>query len=87
MAIIDLDNNPDFADLDKITAKVREVTLDEDTHLTLATGVKTVSPYSVLGATIPQVHVSPVENMRVAGVPRVDIQFTLSDKDSGVPNE
>lgn len=72
---------------DEVIAEVTKEFLDEDPFLQLVTGIKPVSPYTVNGVTMVQAHVSPVENIRVTGAPRVDIQYTLSDEDLGVPNE
>lgn len=78
----------DFSfDKDKAVAEVISKVVSEDEFLTVVTGVKTASPYTVNGVTMVQAHVSPLENIRVAGAPRVDIQFTLSEDDTGVPYE
>lgn len=82
------DNITDYTyNRDEVIAEVTTEFLDEDPFLQLVTGIKPASPYTVNGVTMVQAHVSPVENIRVTGAPRVDIQFTLSDNDHGVHNE
>lgn len=65
--------------------KATEVTVSEDEYLQFVSQIKPVSPFTVHGVSMVQAHVSPMENIRVAGAPRVDTQFELSDDDNGVP--
>lgn len=62
----------------------KQINLTEDEALILASRIRPASPFTAFGTTEVQAHVSPMENMRVAGVPRLDVQFELSDKDEGV---
>ena len=82
------DNITDYSyNRDEVIADVTQNLPDEDTFLQEISGLKPASPYTVCGVTMVQAHVSPVENLRVTGAPRVDIQFTLSDSDAGVEGE
>lgn len=65
----------------------QQVNISEDEALILAARIRPVSPFTPYGVTEVQAHVSPMENMRVAGVPRLDVQFELSDNDEGVMEE
>lgn len=67
--------------------KPKQILLTEDEHLIAVTQIKTVSPFTPFGVTMVQAHVSPMENLRVTGAPRVDVQYELSDYDEGVPIE
>ena len=55
--------------------KPTQINLTEDEHLIAVTQLKVVSPFTPFGVTMVQAHVSPMENLRVAGAPRVDVQF------------
>lgn len=63
--------------------KPTEVLVDEDQYLQFVSQIKPVSPYTIHGVADVQVHSSPMENIRVAGAPRLDVQYELSNQDEG----
>lgn len=67
-----------------MTIPLTEVTVSEDEYLQFVSSIKPASPYTIHGVSMVQAHVSPMENIRVAGAPRVDTQFELSDNDNGI---
>lgn len=63
----------------------KQLTITEDEALQFASKLRPTSPFSPFGVTPVQAHVSPVENLRLTGVPRLDVQYELSNNDNGEP--